>query len=317
MKKLYSNGILLDTSPKAFGELKDSNAILNDPNALKNRMNEDGYLLIRNLIDPKLVLKARYEILMKFAIIGEIDQNYPIYEGIHSNRSYRDHVNLAAFSKGVRDGACYLDVTLNKNLLLFYKNLMGGEVLPYSFRWPRFVRPGEGCGIHYDAPYMNRGSTDNLYTSWIPLGNLNKEDGTLIILEKSHKHNELIANYGKKDVDKEKLGWFSTNPEKVRKKYGGRWLTTDFNAGDVLCFGMFVLHGALDNHSPVNRCRLTSDTRYQLKSEPYDERWVGEDPIAHGRDKVFFPGLGSWGNKELRDEWKKVDNLGRLLPMDI
>ena len=28
--------------------------------------------------------------------------------------------------------------------------------------------------------------------------------------------------------------------------------------------------------------RLSSDTRYQLASEPVDERWIGEHPIAHG-----------------------------------
>jgi hypothetical protein len=36
----------------------------------------------------------------------------------------------------------------------------------------------------------------------------------------------------------------------------------------------------MDNHT--NRLRLSTDTRYQLASEPVDERWIGEDPIAHG-----------------------------------
>jgi hypothetical protein len=45
---------------------------------------------------------------------------------------------------------------------------------------------------------------------------------------------------------------------------------------------MFTLHCSLDNQSPVNRIRLSSDSRYQLASEPADERWIGADPIAHG-----------------------------------
>jgi hypothetical protein len=28
--------------------------------------------------------------------------------------------------------------------------------------------------------------------------------------------------------------------------------------------------------------RLSSDSRYQLATEPADERWIGEHPIAHG-----------------------------------
>jgi hypothetical protein len=315
MQKLFSNGIEMDTNPEKFGELIDSSAVIDDLTELRRRMHEDGYLFMRGLLDQEEVLRARHEILLKFSIIGEIDERFPLMDAIYSDRSFREQVNLRAFSKCIRTGAAYQNVTYNKNLLDFYRRLLGGPVKPYSFQWPRLVRPGEGCGVHYDAPYMNRGTTSSLYTSWIPLGDVTKQEGALILLENSHRDENLINSYGKKDVDKETLGWFSTNPAKVRNRFGGRWLTADFRAGDVLCFGMFMMHAALDNHSPVNRCRLTSDTRYQLLSESIDERWVGEDPIAHGRDKVFFPGLGTWGNKELQDEWKKVDAYGRLLPL--
>jgi ectoine hydroxylase-related dioxygenase (phytanoyl-CoA dioxygenase family) len=65
----------------------------------------------------------------------------------------------------------------------------------------------------------------------------------------------------------------------LRCKYGGRWLSSEFEAGDVLIFGMFTIHASLDNHSPS--IRLSSDSRYQLASEPVDERWVGSNPIGH------------------------------------
>ena len=76
---------------------------------------------------------------------------------------------------------------------------------------------------------------------------------------------------------------------------------------------MDTVHAALDNLSEVNRCRLSSDSRYQLASEPADERWNGHNPIAHGPDKVFFPGLGNWNNANFQDEWKAVDDCGRLV----
>jgi hypothetical protein len=43
---------------------------------------------------------------------------------------------------------------------------------------------------------------------------------------------------------------------------------------------MGTVHASLDNHS--NRIRLSSDSRYQLASEPADERWVGAAPVGHG-----------------------------------
>ena len=64
------------------------------------------------------------------------------------------------------------------------------------------------------------------------------------------------------------------------KKLGGRWLTTDYQLGDVLVFSMYTMHASLDNQT--NQFRLSSDTRYQLASEPVDERWIGETPIGHG-----------------------------------
>lgn len=313
MTTLTSNGVALDLSPAKFGELRESNDILTSAGALRERMAEEGYLFFRGLMPRETVLEARREILLKYATIGEIDGiNHPVMEAIQSSRTFVDQVNLRAFTESVRSGLAYQNVVLNERVIDFYERFFDDKVHPYDFRWPRFVRPGEGCGFHYDGPYMNRG-TDRVYTSWIPLGDVAKEEGALIVLENSHKTDELLASYAKKDADKEKIGWLSTDPRKLQERFGGRWLSTDFKAGDMLCFTMHTLHGALDNNSPVKRCRLTSDTRYQPASEPIDERWNGANPEAHGYDKVFLPGLGAWNNQEFQDEWKKVDELGRLL----
>ena len=316
MVNLVSNGVELDTSPSKFGELEISNDILTDPSALRKQMTDRGYLFFRGLITPDEVLEARREILLKYAIIGEIDSiNHPLMEAIYSSHSSIDKVNLRAFTESVRTGVAYQNVVLNKKLIRFWSRFLGGKVHPYDFRWPRFVRPGEGCGFHYDGPYMNRG-TERVYTSWIPLGRVTKQEGALIILEDSHKADALLGTYAKRDADKEKIGWLSTDPIKLQQRFGGRWLTTDFEAGDVLCFGMHTLHGALDNCSPIKRCRLISDTRYQHADEPIDERWNGANPEGHGYDKVFMPGLGAWNNQEFQDEWKRVDEYGRLVLVD-
>jgi hypothetical protein len=70
------------------------------------------------------------------------------------------------------------------------------------------------------------------------------------------------------------------DPVELREKLGGRWLSTEFSAGDVLIFSVYTIHASLDNHS--RQVRLSSDSRYQLASEPVDERWVGENPAGHG-----------------------------------
>jgi len=82
------------------------------------------------------------------------------------------------------------------------------------------------------------------------------------------------------DVDRDKVtGWFSNDPQEITDEFGGQWATTEFNAGDVLIFGMYMMHASLTNTS--NRFRISSDTRYQRADAPVDERWVGEKPKGH------------------------------------
>jgi hypothetical protein len=101
--------------------------------------------------------------------------------------------------------------------------------------------------------------------------------------------------YGQKDVDrycsnradadqwlsgaKRWGGWLARNPVLLRERLGGRWLTADFRVGDVLVFGMDTIHASLDNQT--SSLRISCDSRYQLASEPVDERWVGDNPAGH------------------------------------
>jgi hypothetical protein len=157
-------------------------------------------------------------------------------------------------------------------MMEFFGMFLGGQVRHYDYTWLRAVAPGKGTYAHCDTVYMGRG-TDKLYTAWTPLGDIPWELGGLMILENSH-HLETIKNtYGCKDVDRycanrktaplyasNQKGWdgaLSKNPVSLRCKYGGRWLSSEFEAGDVLIFGMFTIHASLDNHSPS--IRLSSD----------------------------------------------------------
>jgi len=168
-------------------------------------------------------------------------------------------------------------------MLEFFAGLLGGQVRSFDFVWMRVMGPGRSSAPHYDIVFMGRG-TVNLYTSWTPLGDVTFSDGALMLLENSHRLEEVKATYGRMDVDKE-VNWkrtggvYGKDPAAIRRNLGLRWLTTDYRAGDLLVFSMYTMHCSLDNTS--DRIRLSSDTRYQLASEPVDERWIGENPIAH------------------------------------
>ena len=69
-------------------------------------------------------------------------------------------------------------------------------------------------------------------------------------------------------------------PERVKSilNHPRRLLVSPFEAGDLVVFDMFTMHGSLDNHSPEGRVRLSCDVRWQPVSDPVDPRYKGEDP---------------------------------------
>lgn len=312
--KLFCNGIELNDSPDKLGELRHANDLLDDTAALRERMREDGYLLLRDFVDSEIVAAARREILLKFATVGEIDSiRHPVMDAIRQDETFVDQVNLLAFTESLRTGMAFNALVESKPIISLFERFLGGAVRCFDFKWIRFIRPGENTGIHADIVYVGRG-TRNVWSAWVPIGDVPREEGSLIVLEGSHRSPRLKA-YCDKDADRDKLGWLADDPVKLQETIGGRWLTADFRAGDFLCFSACLAHATLDNRSPVRRCRLTADVRYQLASEACDERWNGEDVSQPhgGPTRAFLPGfVRANANREFEEEWKLVDATGRL-----
>ncbi len=286
---LSSLGHPLDRRFEAFGYLRDSSELLSKPEQLRLLMQEDGYLYLKSLLNSQEVWQARQEIAACLKAEGSLKVGSPL----------EDCIAKPGLKMSFRPDLATRSPTLQKILysgamMNFFQIFLGGEVRHYDYTWFRAVAPGRGTYPHGDSVYMGRG-TDLVYTAWTPLGDISWELGGLMILEKSHRIETIKNGYGRKDVDsyctnkknasmyaagqKWWDGALSKNPVSLRKRYGGRWLSAEFQAGDVLIFSIFTIHASLDNSSPA--IRLSSDSRYQLASEPVDERWVGENPIGH------------------------------------
>lgn len=263
-----------------IGPLRESNDIMGNMDALRSRMAEDGYLLIRRLHDPANVRAARKMLLENLAANNQIDMRFPLDEGV-INPENGDGAFLGG-ANSLTHKPELLSVVESPELLHFFGEFLGGDAMTFDFKWLRAVKKGHNSGAHFDVIYMGRG-TLNLYTVWTPLGDLSYEMGTLAILPGAHRSEaakKLRETYGKMDVDRDKVqGWYSNDPFELVEKYGGKWLSTEFQMGDALIFGMYTMHASLNNGS--NRYRLSCDTRYQRADEPIDERWIGKNPKAH------------------------------------
>ena len=289
---LFSAGCGLDLSPEAFGFVRSSGDMVDQPAELAQRLAEDGYLYIPQFFDRALILAARASITDRLAAEGSLDPSAPSIEALANPAkqfSYRGDL--------ARKNAAIERVVYGPELLGFYEDLFGEPVRHFDHTWFRAVSRGMGTTPHCDLVYMGRG-THQLLTCWIPYGDIPLEMGGIMVLEGSHKQTERLKNYLEVDVDAycenrprevEKViakggwshpGFLSKNPASLRAKLGGRWLTCpDWKAGDFFTFGMTLVHGGLDNQT--DRFRFSSDTRYQRASQPIDERWVGENPPAN------------------------------------
>jgi len=266
-----------------LAEMRASADLIDDPGALRARMEEEGYLYLPGVLDREAVLTARIEILTRLAAVGEFKE--PLVEGLSSGTSLRGEMvtDLGAFWQSVCEGQALRLVTHDGAIVPIMEKLLGETPRPYDFLWLRTMHPGRASAFHFDHVYMNRG-TDRVYTVWTPLGDIALEEGPLLLVENSHTWTDLHDEFRGLDVDKDKSrpGHVTLDPVALAAERGVHLLTAEFKAGDVVIMPMFMLHGSLDNRTRQGRVRISCDTRYQPAAEPIDERWVGENPIAHG-----------------------------------
>lgn len=295
---LTFQGRPLDMSPGRFGTLRASADALDDFGELRRRFEADGYLFLPGLLEQDTLLAARRRMLEDLAQMDFVDAGYPLLDGVARREAAVSALSMQGL---VKNNEPLRQTLYSGRMISFYERFLGGPVRHLDFTWCRVKTSGTETATspHYDIVFMGRG-TRKLYTSWTPLGDIPKQMGGLMILENSHRQEEIKAGYGSKDVDiyctnapdaaeiesgqkrwhHADTGQYAKDAVAVGRALKSRWLTTDYQLGDLLVFGMYTMHASMDNHT--NRLRLSTDTRYQLASEPVDERWIGEEPIAHG-----------------------------------
>lgn len=269
------------------GEFQDSSAI-EDPEELRARLHEDGYLFLRDVLDVADLLAARQEVFSRLVDVGEIE---PGSDGIATGKSRREelHDDLIAFWRSVSKGPALRHVSHGAQLRHLMKTVFGEPARPQDYLWLRPRAVGWSTGFHYDHPFFARGSR-RIRTVWFPLGDIPYCDGPLMLAENSHRFDDLISSLHDREEQINSSpkaaevaafeGEWTENPIAFAKARNVRLLSTEFRAGDVLIFGMNMLHGAMDNHSPVGRVRLSCDVRYQPASDPIDDRYFGPNPTG-------------------------------------
>ena len=290
IRRLTAHNVELDLSPDKFGWLSESSD--RDPGALRQCIDEEGYVFIRNFWSRDEVQRVRDSLTTQLAQMRFLASGSPPDEA----RSVQGRdVGRAIGNPLDQQDPAVRALLFGPRMISFLERFLGGPVRHLDFIWFRTKGPGLGSPLHCDLVYMGRG-THNLFTAWVPIGDVDLELGGLIVLEDSHRKSDDLRQYLSRDVDtyctnqqdaadyaagkKWWDGTLSKNATSLRDSLGGRWLTAhEYRMGDILIFNMTLVHGSLDNHT--DRIRLSTDTRYQLAAERADERWIGRNPLGH------------------------------------
>jgi hypothetical protein len=268
------------TFPSAeLGVLRDSSDLLADVPALHSRMAEDGYLLLRGLIDRDKVLQARRTVFEHMDAHEALTPGEPILEGVMPKGG--PTVRMMG-RKGIAHHPDVLAVLESEELARFFDRYFAEPSLTFNYKWLRAVGNEQYTGAHYDIVYMGDGSP-NLHTVWVPFGDIPVDQGTLAMCVGSNRlpsFERLRQTYGRMDVDRDHTeGWFTRDPMEIVEKFGGHWQTCEYYAGDVILFGMVTMHASTTNLT--NKYRLSCDVRFQPASDPADKRWYGEESTGH------------------------------------
>ncbi|HOE96040.1 MAG TPA: phytanoyl-CoA dioxygenase family protein [Candidatus Sumerlaeota bacterium] len=263
-----------------LGELRESDPRSSDA-TLRERLENDGYLLIRGLHPRDQIERARLTILEYLAGYGVLDPDAPLTEG---------RINLAqgpsgGFQPDMRAMSRYFsarddinDIVLAPERMNLIERLLGGPALSFDYRWMRIMGHAASTPAHCDIVYMGLGAR-RLLSVWTPFMDVPLDQGGLALCAGSHRWTRLRETYGAMDHYRDRTeALFDSLPLELSERWGGHWLTTHFRMGDVLVFDAYLLHASLENQT--DRFRLSLDSRYQLRADPVDERWMGENPYS-------------------------------------
>ena len=273
------NGVKVPST--LLGLLKETSLKNKSDEQLRNSLNNDGYLLLKDAIDKNDITKARNDIFQKLNQVDELEN--PFSEGISSGRSRRDelHKDRGVFWENVSNTESLRKITNGNNLKGVFSRIFGISSIGFDFIFLRAVSGGKFTHMHCDAGFFTR-KTQKVLTCWLVFTDITIDKGPLFIIEGSHKFSDIKTKYNGFDVDihKHMKATIDTDPITFAKQRNSKILTTQFRPGDALIFGMYTVHGTFENYANDKKIRLTCDIRFQPNNEIKDPRYFGPNPTG-------------------------------------
>ena len=273
---------------ESYHPFEDASLVQGDATALRHKMNQDGFLVLRGLLSTDVVANVYQAILSICQACGWADdqgwaQGEPRLEGRDDFWEVYDQVQrLEAFHALAHrpEVLAVIEALVQESPFLHPRNITRISFPKAEF----FTTPA-----HQD--YVHIQGTPETYTVWMPLRDCPIELGNLTMLAGSHKLGILPPHVA------DGAGGLGVDTDSV----GLAWYAGDLQAGDALIFHSHTVHKAFPNRTE-NQLRLSVDYRYQGVSQPL----VADSLEPHyGRlswDEIYE----GWQDSRLQYYWRDL-----------
>lgn len=298
---------LIELRVEAFPSLADkitlepmyeANQLLDNTAALRGRMKSDGYLFFRNIVPVARLDELRHQITDILAELEWIEggREQLCAKAICRPRREGQPKFFQAHDRIVKLEAFH-SLAHETSIMSIMRQVLGASAFPQPLSIVRLIFPDSpelATPPHQDYP--NNQGTAQLTAAWIPLADCAVTDGSLAIMEGSHKYGVLPLSFH--------LGAGNRRAVLSDEVRACRWVGADFKAGDIVLFQSMTIHKAMENHNRENM-RLSVDFRYQLEGEALTKGCLQPHFNRLSWDEIY----NEWTSDALKYYWRNKDYL--------
>lgn len=280
-------------------EFQEHNALLDDPQAMRQQMEKDGFLFFRGLLPAEEIVALRRKILQICDNYGWIAPGTELMDGIAdpSADGMEPFCGVGVPPAAYGDVQClesFHRLAHNPAVVDMLGKLFDETVLVHALKIARLMIPAKGNAptpAHQDHIFIQGSKT--VYTCWMPLGDCPRELGGLSVLRGSHKLGILPVREAEGAGGRHVI--FEDGMEQ-------EWFETDFRVGDVLVFHSLTVHKSIPNRT-ANQIRLSTDYRYQPPSLPIEVKSITPHCNVLPWEEIY----AGWESEDLKYYWEQYE----------
>lgn len=259
---------------------------------LEQQMNEDGFAVLDLLNNEEVtVFKDKY-----LSLFGDIDREPGRFTTLQdTNQSTKVAIHE------------FIQKHIQKPLERYFNNF----AIPVSQYYTKKANTSGDIDLHADSTLLLNHQLEPHYAIWIPLVDVDENNGCLTVVPRSHKNPLTMYGGSFPGRQNEHREWLRQFEIPIRLKAGQALVfdnnllhnsTANITNGDRICFTFRMIHSSSDLYSFIAKTKTAKDLDIYLETPNYymADNWDGEGRCITGQfSGILFNGVRDFKKEEL------------------